>query len=362
MPINTIHIENYKSIKKIENFQMSRVNILIGPNGSGKSNFISFFKFLRKIYEQNLAGYVKQNGGAIKFLYGGIKGSEYIRGKITFDNDWKNEYEFLLKPTANNDFYFEYEYSNHKISKIKINEGGTKESVLKNDGEYRNKYLSRHFESFKVFHFHDTGFTSKMRFPSFLSDNQYLQEEGSNLPTILYKIRSKNKEDYDTIVSTVQTVLPYFHDFYLEPDNDHIALRWKVVNEDVIFDAHQLSDGSIRFIALTTLLLQPQPPQVIIIDEPELGLHPYAINQLTQMINIASQKSQIIISTQSSDLIDAYIANSSDIQKAVESIIITEYQDNQTQLKRLNFNKLKQWLDDYSLSELWHKNILGGKP
>lgn len=365
MAIKSVHIKNYKSIKDTGEFNLEKLNILIGPNGSGKTNFITFFKLIRKIYEQNLQIYIAQNGGANKFLYGGSKHSDFLYGKLTFDNEWHNQYEFKLIPTTDNNFIFEEEYSNLKrnaYNKLKINNGGERESKLKDDKNFRTKYLMEHIDALKIFHFHDTSFTSKMRLPSLLSDNRYMQEDASNLPCILYKIKERHSENYNKIIFTIKTTLPYFHDFYLVPEDNQIALKWKIKNEDVIFDAHQLSDGSLRFIALTTLLMQADLPKIIIIDEPELGLHPFAINQLAQMLHIASEKTQIILSTQSSDLINAIVANAHEPEKIIESIIITEYKDDQTILKRLKYEELEHWLKSYSLKELWDKNILGGRP
>lgn len=364
MGIKKLSIRNYKSIKFLEDFELNKVNILIGPNGSGKSNFIGFFKLIKKIYEQNLQLYIAQMGGADKFLYNGVKHSTQIDAKITFDNKWQNKYEFILEVTSDNNFYFVSEYSSHKSNRGKINNGGEKESQLKKQKYFRDKYLIALIESLRIFHFHDTSFTSKMRFPSLLSDNIYLQEDGSNLASILYKIKEKNYNEYSTIISVIQSILPYFQDFYLIPENNQIALKWKAKNQEILFDSHQLSDGSLRFIALTTLLMQPNLPQVIIIDEPELGLHPYAINQLSQMLHIAaSQGSQIIISTQSPDLIAAYISNSSqEKKKSIEDIIVTEFENNQTILKRLNYQQLEHWLEQYTIKEIWEKNLIGGQP
>lgn len=366
MGISKVHIKNFKSIRDSECFDLLPVNILIGANGSGKSNFISFFELVRKIYEKNLQVYVAQRGGSEKFLYNGIKGSEYLYGKLIFDNEWKNEYEFKLLPTTDNNFIISDNSNltppNSKNIHSKIVSHTSRESNLSDSEEYRDKYLRNFIEAMRIFHFHDTSFTSKMRQPAPLSDDAYLQADGSNLPVILNKIKKHNHSHYQKIISIIKDNLPYFYDFYLEPQNGYLSLRWKVVNEDVILDAHQLSDGSLRLMALVTLLMQPKLPEIIIIDEPELGLHPYAINNLTQLIHLASIHSQIIISTQSSDLIDAYIANAENTENAVQSIVVTEYKNQQTKFNRLSYEALRNWLEKYTLKELWDKNIIGGRP
>lgn len=359
--IRKLEIENFKSIKKLEIELNNRLNIFIGANGSGKSNFINFLKFFRKIYEQNLQAFIAQNGGADKLLYNGIKGSQYIRTRIDFNNAWSNYYRFKLELTANNTLIFREEYSGHKKNEVSLFSNGNLESNIKNDESYRNKYLSPLIESLKIFHFQDTSFTSLMRFPSDLSNNLSLEENGSNLPSILYKIEQNHPELLSEIEALVGYILPSFHSFVLVPDGDRIALRWKMKNIDTIFSAHQFSDGTLRFIALLTLLYSSQDNEVIIMDEPELGLHPKAIHLLTDLLKIKSEKNQILISTQSSDLLNA-IMNVENVEEIVNSIFVTEYIQDQTVIKRLEFDQLKNWLEDYSLADLWAKNIFGGNP
>ena len=171
MGIFSIQIENFKSIQKSGPIEIKPINILIGSNGVGKSNFISFFKLLNRIYAQKLQIYVNQNGRSDNFLYFGRKKSNYLAGTITFDNDYKNEYCFKLVPDQSDSLIFEEEWSNFTDPKKRvqtqnkslINSRGSLESVLKDDDGYRNKYLRVQFSSLKIFHFHDTGFNSKIK-------------------------------------------------------------------------------------------------------------------------------------------------------------------------------------------------------
>jgi predicted ATPase len=211
--------------------------------------------------------------------------------------------------------------------------------------------------SWGVYHFHDTSDTAHMKKPCGLNDNIELASDGRNLSAYLYRLREKEKESYRRIVKTIQRVAPFFDDFILRPNplnEDMIQLEWKRIDSDIPFLATQLSDGTLRFICLTTLLLQPShlAPETIIIDEPELGLHPDAITLLGAMIKKASYEKQIILSTQSVDLLNEF---------EVEDIIVVEHTDNSSSFKRLSAEKLKLWLEqDYSLGTLWCKNLLGG--
>lgn len=358
--INKIQIENFKSIHLLD-LEMKPVNILIGSNGAGKSNFISFFKFLKTIYDRNLQLYTAEEGGADDVLYYGSKVSEYVRGQIEFNEI--NRYSFVLKPNKYDKFYFESEavsfnkeaYESSGWTEQTWNHGDAESSLSKKTTAI-SIYVKKYMESFRVFHFHDTGKTSKLRKPSQLNDNEFLREDGSNLPAFLYWMQEKYPKEFRRIELTVQSVAPYFEGFNLAPDKlneDQIRLRWKEKGSEVYFDAKHLSDGTLRFIALTTLLLQPKAPEVIIIDEPELGLHPFAIAKLAGLIRKASVCTQIIISTQSVNFIDNFDP---------EDIITVDRENNQSVFKRQNSEELKDWLNDYTISDLWDKNVIGGRP
>ncbi len=360
MGIETIRIQNFKSIKDSGDIKIQPINILIGANGVGKSNFISFFKFLSKIYQQQLQLYVGQNGRANNFLHFGRKKSEFIGGEIVFNNEWKNEYVFELVPTQSDNFIFSKEQSNFhqpKQDKNTLRYGdGHEESLIKNDDGFRNKHLKTHLGSFKIFHFHDTSAEAHVKQFCNSTDYAFFREDGGNLAAFLYRLQEKKPTYFTMIERMIRSIAPFFNSFYLQPDEineNQIQLRWLENGSDQVFNAHNLSDGTLRMMCLTTLLLQPNPPETIIIDEPELGLHPFAIQKLAAMLQNASTDAQIIISTQSVDLINHFSAN---------DIIVVERQKNESVFRRLDENNLSEWLEDYSLGDLWEKNILGGRP
>ena len=314
MGINSIEIKNFKSIRDSGKIELKELNVLIGPNGAGKTNFISFFKMLNSIYEEKLQLYSGINGRADNLLYFGVKKSESLYGKITFDNDYKNEYEFKLVPDNSENLIFAEEWSSYKESELsyisqsiydknkKINAGGTLETNLKKSDGFGTQYLREFFESFKIYHFHDTSFNSKVKQPCELNDYAYLYEDGGNIAAFLYRLSKEKPDNFKMIENVINSIAPFFQKFYLVPDEidkNRIFLRWYEKGSDKIFSSHNLSDGTLRMICLTTLLLQSQKPATIIIDEPELGLHPFAISKLASMLKIASKESQIIVSTQS---------------------------------------------------------------
>lgn len=359
--INNIQIENYKSIRSLQ-LDLRPINLLIGSNGVGKSNFISFFKFLKNIYDGNLQNYIATEGSSEDLLYFGSKESEYIYGCLEFNEI--NKYAIKLNPNLNNSLYIEYENIQFNRDKYGHNSGWDDcklssnliESELKTKHYGRFSFMNSFMESFRIFHLHDTSKSSKLRKPALVNDNEYLREDAANLPAYLYWMQTKFPKEFKKIEMTVRSVAPYFDSFNLTPDKlneDQIRLRWKEKNSDAYFDAKHLSDGTLRFIALATLLLQPETPQVIIIDEPELGLHPFAINKLAGLIQKASANTQIIISTQSVNLVDNFHP---------EDIIVVDRKEKQSVFKRLVSDELTEWLNNYSISDLWNKNVIGGRP
>ncbi len=185
-------------------------------------------------------------------------------------------------------------------------------------------------------------------------DDDYLRFDAANIAPFLYDLKKKEQDVYQQIVDTIRLVAPFFDDFILKPnENEKVRLRWKQKGSDYPLKPHHLSDGTLRFICLTTVLLQPRPPSTIIIDEPELGLHPYAIVILAELIQATSRKTQVIVSTQSPALVDCF---------EPEDIIVVNRKNGASVFERLNKHELSSWLEDYSLGDLWRKNIITGVP
>ena len=362
--INRIRIEGYKSIRNLD-LELKPINILIGSNGVGKSNFLSFFKLVNNLYERRLANFVLSQEGADNLLHFGSKITDNIYGKIQFINPEKrdnNTFYFNLLATNNNNLFIStegYGYNNSWDDDVH-NYFGTdniKESELILKSGYRYKYLKEYLSSLKKYHFHDTGEKSPLRSSSLVDDNRNLKENGSNLPAFLYYLQEKHPKSFNRIEKTIKSIAPYFDRFELSPDRlneNMIKLEWKEINQpEDYFNASHLSDGTLRFIALATLLMQPDLPEVIIIDEPELGLHPFAINKLSGLIRKASAISQVIISTQSVNFVDNF---------EPEEIITVDRENNESVFNRLESENLNNWLSDYTIGDLWQKNVIKGQP
>ncbi len=362
-PIKKITIKGFKSIRDLDELELSNLNALIGANGVGKSNFVSYFKMLGEMMDQRLQVWTKKQGGADRILTYGVKITPRLETLVEFG---ENGYKFSLEPTAEDGFTFADEsfiYQGIKTPcKLVLSSGKSESMLLKKNSEEslvkvpENCYSS--ISSWKVFHFHDTSDTAGVKRLCSLHDNAYLRSDASNLAAFLYLLREKYPDLYQKIRKTVRLAIPFFDDFVLRPQalpsgEEQIRLLWKQLDSDYPFWPSQLSDGSIRFICLATALLQPNPPSTIVIDEPELGLHPYAITLLGALMRSNSQRMQIIVSTQSVPLLNQF---------SIDDLIVVEREDDASVFKRLNEADFKEWLEDYSIGELWEKNVLGGRP
>ena len=345
--LTQLKINGYKSIKSLD-LELRPLNIIIGANGVGKSNFIGFFKFMKKIVDKDLQLYVAQQGGANKILYFGRKTTE----KISFTLDFPlQKYSCILSPTVSDKFIIEEEMVWEKDDELIWLTDGVIESEFPQD-----RKLIKYLKNVKVYHFHDTGITAKVKQTSNINDCEVLAPDGANLSAFLRCVMEFNPKAYKQIVKTIQRVAPFFQDFILEPERynqDTIRLKWKHKGTDDYFDANDLSDGTLRFILLTTLLLQPNLPTIILLDEPELGLHPFALKLLASMFRKVSRKTQIIASTQSATLADEF---------DIEDLIVVDRVDNHSEFKRLNPKDYEKWLEEYSLGDIWQKNLIGGVP
>lgn len=344
-----LEIAGYKSIKSAK-IDFRPINILIGANGSGKSNFISFFDFLSRLYNRKLNDYVALSGGDNKILHKGKKITEDISFRTEFDNG-QNGYSATLK-SGSDGFVFINERLIYKSDMGTDISRSDTEARIKITDNFRAKHVIKYLKGFRKYHFHDTSSQSPFSQLSHIeNDINYLYENGNNLAAFLFNIQQSDKIVYNKIIKTIQSIAPYFSDFYFNPNSEnYIRLLWNDKYSDISYGANDLSDGTIRFIALTTLFMQPNLPDTIIIDEPELGLHPAAIAKLAGMVkSVAVKGCQVIIATQSTDLLSHFTA---------EDIITVDQINGESVFKRLESKSLMAWLEDYTIDDLWKRNII----
>ncbi len=350
-----IVLKGFKSIETCE-LELGALNVLIGANGAGKSNFISFFRMIQQLLDGNLQPYISKQGGPDSFLFYGRKKTEQIRTELYFGN---NGYWCTLEPTSDNRLMFAQEsFWWNEIGERSIGRGHFETNAHKGTSTGIDKFVLPSMRQWRVYHFQDTGETSLIKQKHGINDNEYLRPDARNLAAFLYFLKKKHSNRYNRIVKTVQLAAPFFGDFFLRssPENeDQIELEWNERDSDIPFKAHHLSDGTLRFICLATVLLQPsdKQPETILIDEPELGLHPFAITLLASLIRSVSKSKQVIVSTQSVELLDEF---------DVEDVVVVDRKAGKSFFRRLKPDELDSWLDEYTLGELWKKNIFGGRP
>jgi len=388
MKLREIYIKGFKSIdgERGQTIPFGDVTVLLGANSSGKSNLLSFVEMLRCLAKQELAGFIRKQG-ASRLLFYGPKRTEAITFKAFFDGGADNRYEVELKrglpdglfisyekidfgqfdPLTKENFQVAYDQEENEDQVrsefycLPKSQGG--ESGLALDRRQTSKVIYEFLSDIRIYQFNDTSETAKMKDRGYVDDAKYLRHDAGNLAAFLKMLKQNPyyEKYYSRIVRHIQRVMPQFGDFDLEPipgAGEYVRLNWKDTSgSDYLFDPHQISDGSLRFMALATLLLQPPDllPKFIVLDEPELGLHPAAIAELSGMVRVAAQNSQVLLATQSTRLVDEFLP---------EEIVVVERdeQKRSSVFKTLDAGALEDWLARYSLSELWEKNVFGGQP
>ena len=363
-PLDELTIRGFKSIASLEKFQLRNLNVLIGGNGSGKSNFVEFFRMLLAMMKTDgLKQYVE--GSASAYMYGGPKETPAIEISLIFG---QNGYDFDLSPTQKGHFQIINEEGHHfltsgEVSTRHLGSGNFNPVLLEEkdtpalDGDpyEANGYIYEAIRSWQVYHFHDTSSRSGVRRYTNQSNNESLSSDAANLAAFLLKLKIENVRAYREIITAVQLVIPFLDDFILKPNpQEKLRLEWRQKElDDYPLQPSQLSDGSIRFISLAVALLQPNPPSTIVIDEPELGLHPQAIDILAELIQSAAKRTQVIVATQSPALIDQF---------ALDDIIVVSRHNGRSTFIRLKQKEYDIWLQDFSNGELWSKDIIEGVP
>lgn len=363
-PLDKLSIRGFKSIKELKDLELQKLNIIVGANGAGKSNLISFFKMLRAMSDEGLANFVTENGGADGFFFGGPKESPQIKARLSFG---QNEYEFILAPTAAVKMMVKEESTlSTGGGEWDHHGGGAYESQLKKWKDRKSRwgnypgpesYVYNAVSSWIVYHFHDTSMTAPMRRDQSIRDWRELNPDASNIAAFLLRLKQRYREYYEKIREIIHLMAPFFDDFLLEPekkgDSEMVRLEWRQKGSSYPFQPWQISDGAIRFICLATALLQPHPPSTVVIDEPELGLHPFALDVLAGLFRDASEHTQLIVATQSAALLNHFDP---------PEVIVADREDGASRFRRLDTESLAEWTQAFSLGELWQKNVFDGGP
>jgi predicted ATPase len=344
--VDEIEIEGYRSIRQAT-VPLRGLNVLIGANGAGKSNLLGALGLLGDIANGQLQHHVSRRGGAHALLHLGRKTTPQLKLRAVLryaETGVPVEYRATLDFTSDDSLVFADEH---------------RESILAEGvSELTNAFMGPEgMRCWQVFHFNDAGACSAIKAKHSINDNHTLRSDGRNLAALLYGLKQRMPHSYSAILESLRAVESCFEDFALRPDAENpemIQLEWEHRTRTAdYFNADSLSDGTRRFLCLVTLLLQPCPPSLILLDEPEIGLHPATLTHLAELLQSVSKTSQVVITTQSVTLLDQFLP---------EDVVVAERQGAVTVFRRLEEDNLADWLSDYSLGQLWLKNVLGGRP
>jgi predicted ATPase len=353
--LTSVDVAGFTSIRSVT-LALRGLNVLVGANGAGKSNFIRALSMLGRIVDSELGLFVGLAGGASALLSVDRAVPRLIRLGVKSE---AGEYAAELIGAAGDTLIFNDETIGVRDTGVVTSLGrGHRETALTASEPLWVPGAAPVVEALRgcrVFHFHDTSRGAPVKQQGYIADNRALHPDAGNLAAVMLRLRSGDRARYERIVRTVKQVAPFFRDFVLEPElsADRVQLRWRQEGSDTVLPADALSDGTLRFICLVVLLGQAELPGLIILDEPELGLHPFAIVQLAGMLRTASRDSQVLLATQSVTLMNQF---------ELDDLIVVERQEGFSVFERPDRAQLTEWLAEYSLGELWEKNMIGGRP
>lgn len=370
--LDKLTVKGFKSIRNLNEFKLGDLNVVIGANGAGKSNFVQIFRMLMAMTQKNLSKFILERGGADNFLFNGPKVTPEINMEFEFASrsdhlTGSNSYKFVLTSTADEKFLISEERK-YVSTNWRSYGSPSEESRLYDERNEKSMngqwngvghFVYESISNWMVYHFHDTSASSPMRRSEIVEDHYKLRGDAANIAPFLLHLKNHDfySDYYKRIIDAIRLVTPFFDDFRLDVQKlgeaEKVRLSWSQKGSDFPMQPYHLSDGSIRFICLATALLQPSPPSTIIIDEPELGLHPAAIVVLAELIQAAAKRTQVIVATQSPALIDQF---------GIDDIIVVNREDGASTFQRLKEEDFSAWLEDYSVGELWAKNVIAGGP
>ncbi len=351
------------------------LNVLIGANGSGKSNLIEAISLLQAM-PKDLTKVIQNGGGIQEWLWKGKKDTvAKIEASISFPfenlNLVQHDFEFhanihhvemikeLIETSEEKARRYSF-YSNDGVQKI-LNEKTlardikTNQSILAQrqdpDGYPEMTYLGESYQKIKLYREWQFGRNS---YPRKLQradlPNDFLEEDASNLGLILSDLR-RNSEVKRKLLESLKLFYDGIDDFEVIVQGGYVQVFFE--ENGFTIPATRLSDGTLRYLSLLAILLHPTPPPLICIEEPELGLHPDILPTLCDLLKETAQKTQIIVTTHSVDFVDC-------LTNTPEAVLVFDKYQGSTTVERLNKEDLTEWLQEYSLGQLWSRGHIGG--
>ena len=361
--IESLHVKGFRSLADVQLDEIPNPMVLLGANGAGKSNVLRFVQLLQALAGRRLGEFVRRRGGADDQLFGGHQSTNRIEAKVSSRTDLgTHTYAVTLEGTEAGDLSFVNEEFTPCAAEAgepdcgqPNRESGFVLMACSKSGDDRSKAAVDLLRDTMVYQFHDTSSASPIKTRWDAEDNHRLLEHGGNLAPVLVHLRRNDLPKYEMICRHIRRVLPEFDGFEIEADYGKAILRWRAKTTKQTMGAHLTSDGSLRAFCLITLLNLPSEllPSIVLLDEPELGLHPFAVSLVSHMVKVLARERQVIVATQSPYFVDAF---------SLEEIVVLTMRDGKTEAKRFADGDFSHWLDEHSTGELWWKNLLGGYP
>lgn len=379
--IEKIKLRNILSFgDKGEEITLEPLNIIIGQNASGKSNLVDVIKLLRSLpQDRGLVNFISRNGGISEWIWKGRKSSQkcivqivtkdedefFIDDLVSYEiqlenisertnideeliEDYKNKKTFSRKYLYSDEIY-------KRISKISFDDSILSiRGHIKDDNMGLKSHLKYIFSSFIVFTDLQTNRKAEMRkiqLPD--APNTFLEEDGNNLALVLNDLEHRG-DTKDKIVENLKKFNPRIKDYSIRILGGTVQLFIREEGLEKPVSAMRLSDGTLRYLCLLAILCHPEPPPLICIEEPETGLHPDILPTIAELMIEASARTQLIVTTHS----DIFVSAFSEIPEAV---LVCEKDEDGTHFRRLEKEKLKAWLAEYELGDLWLRGEIGGK-
>ena len=361
--IKSVTVKGFRNLKNVENLELSNLNVLIGGNGVGKSTLMHFFEMLSWMHQgSNFQKYVIRNGSGDNQFFMGGQVTPVIASEISLaTKDGIYDYGLTLSYERAEDCAWVTE---ERYRYVPLDSDGTvpyqilqenkAESLLGRQVDKTAQVIKKLLQQFGVFHFFDAAANASVNKRWDMSDSYCLRPDGGNLAPVLLSLLENDRQRYQYIVDQIQSVFPNLEDFVLTPEFGNVMLRWKHRFSDKVLGPYLTSDGTLRFFFLVTLLNLPPDrlPSVLFIDEPELGLHPYAMELVAAMLKRVARTKQVVVATQSANLLDCF---------DLDNIIVAESHSGAAQFKRMNRQDYERWLeDDYQPSDIWLSQSVGG--
>ena len=369
----SVRIEGYRSIQDTTLELSEDVTLLIGANGSGKSNIIGALELLGRVIDNRFDEHLIRQGGLRAQLHSSARGDDAQSVRLEVRSRpqasakhsgamFVNGYDVTLTADDEGTTLLREGVSLHNIDEYEFPKRYprplARRSVLREEAEQPGPmrpvdHIVALVSGVRVFHVDDTGPAAPALQRVDIADDMSVHDDGSNVAAVLLRLKNHDAARYERIVRAVRVVAPFFEDFVLEPQDGFVQLRWRQYGLDRVFHGRFLSSGTLRFISLAVVLLQDRRPGVIVLDEPELGLHPAAIAQAAQLMRVAAREAQIVAATQSTALLNHF---------AVDNIVVVDRQEGQTTAGRPDVKQLEVFLDDYTTGEMWEMSLLGAGP